>query len=1045
MKSKLDWENSTSLHRLPLEGGYEASHLLNLEEIIEYAAQMLPAEGPITGFAFLNPLHAFEHIPFAEAARIGTRLFGGQAYLPEERYHAEVKRGRIHPIDLQAALEEDLGKRGWEMIADLGSRLSLRMAMLQHPVLSGTPGELQWYMAETEALTRFRSDIAPQIRSRIFTDTFRWVVRDIINQSTEDGGYQQPKEGSRLRDHILWPLLERFDDRKIDQWSDAKWETFTVQALWRICQAGLAGAEPMNDFPWLKVRPRDVLMEATGVDSDSLVHEVMIRFCAAFGDQGYSNWSLPNRDVGFYKSFLKIYGSAGGPPDRWLRGLAKELKRLSDARIGAMESIHESLELMGIDRGEWEDFFPYTVLAMRGWASMIRQMDVRGDRFPVPAPRGTLTEYLAVRLILERFALAYVAAEEMDYHGPIKNLRQEAQGRLKDQSHANLDQRTFAVFELAQILGWCPATLHDLTPHQWTMLVSEIEAFSSVERRRIFQLAFEHRYRTHALDSFAAQTATPAKRVAKPRFQASFCIDAREESFRRHLEETCPDMETFAAAGFYSVPIYFRGVAEANFVPLCPIIMKPSHWMTEETVYSLQETNRSRAKTRRFIGNASRGFDVGSRSLAVGALLSAGLGVLASVPLVARVLFPRLTANLERTANSIFDPPPVTRLVVERTCDTPGCEDGHQGFTVEEMAATGERVLRDIGLTNGFARLFFFLGHRATCLNNPHKSAYDCGACTGPGGPNARALAIMLNDPRVRKILAERGLQIPEDTFFVGGYHNTTLDSVAFYDLDLLPRTHLKDFEFARDVFAKACNLNAHERCRRFDSAPLNISLDEALRHVENRAEDLAQVRPEFGNATNALCFTGRRERVRGLFMDRRAFMHSYDPTQDDADSTILARILSAVIPVCQGINLQYYFSSVDPQRWGCGSKLPHNVTSLLGVMDGAASDLRPGLPWQGVEIHEPMRLMFIIETTPEQMFKIMSKNSTIDRIIRNEWSQLALLDPESNELRVFRNGEFQLYHAEQTVLPEVNESMDWYRGSRTFLDFAKIVPATTE
>lgn len=1039
MKSKLNWEHSTSLHRLPLVGGYQEPDLLDLEEVIEYSAQMLPADGPLKGFAFLNPLHAFEHLPFEEAARIGMRLFGGQAYLPEDRYHTEMSEGRIQLIDLQAVLEDELGKRSWDMVAGLCSRLSLRMAMLQHRILSGTTGELHWYMAESDSLTRFRSDIAPQFRTRLFTDTFRWVVRDIINKNSTDGGYQRPGQSDRRTDHILWPLLERFDDRKIDQWTDPTWEAFTVQALWHICRAGVAGVEVPSDPFGLKIRPRDVLMEATGFDTDTLVHPVLITFCAAYADQGYANWSLPDQQQGFYKSFLKTYRLAGGPPVSWLRGLSKELARLDDAGIDPMTSIHESLTLLGISKGEWEDFFPYTVLALRGWASMIRQMEVRGDRFPVPAPRGTLIEYLAVRLILERFALAHAAEQELHYRGPLKNVREVAQKRANGQRQPDVDQRTFVVFQLAQFLGWTPSTLHALSRAQWSMLVSEIEAFSSVERRRVFHLAYEHRYHSQALDAITAHTQRKAERVAKPRFQASFCIDAREESFRRHLEETCPDVETFAAAGFYSVPIYFRGVAEANYNPLCPIILKPSHWMTEETVYSLRETHRRRAETRRWLGRASRGFEVGSRSIALGALLTGGLGVLASIPLIARVLFPRLTAALARTANSVVAPPPVTRLVVERACGDPGPEEDHQGFTVEEMANFGERVLRDIGLTSGFARLFFILGHRADCLNNPHKAAYDCGACTGPGGPNARALAIMLNDPRVRKILAERDLVVPDDTWFVGGCHNTTVDSITFYDLDLLPRSHLKEFEHAQEVLEKACDLNAHERCRRFESAPLNLSLEEARRHSEDRAEDLAQVRPEFGNATNALCLVGRRERLRGLFMDRRAFLHSYDPTQDDPDSSILARILSAVIPVCEGINLQYYFSSVDSCRWGCGSKLPHNVTSLLGVMDGAGSDLRPGLPWQGVEIHEPMRLLFVLETTPEAMLHIMSRNSTIDRIIRNQWSRLALLDPESNELLVFRKGEFQRYHADSITLPRVNTSSDWYRGSRSFLDFAQI------
>ncbi len=292
------------------------------------------------------------------------------------------------------------------------------------------------------------------------------------------------------------------------------------------------------------------------------------------------------------------------------------------------------------------------------------------------------------------------------------------------------------------------------------------------------------------------------------------------------------------------------------------------------------------------------------------------------------------------------------------------------------MCDLSERTLRDIGLTSGFSRLVLFLGHGSYCLNNPHKSAYDCGACSGnAGSPNARALAAMLNDRRVRDVLAGHNLVIPHETWFLGGLHNTCADSIEFFDLDLLPMSHLRDFERARDNLQRVCQRNAHERCRRFESAPLDITLAEAHRHVENRAEDMAQTRPEFGNATNAICIVGRRGRTRGLYLDRRSFLMSYDPTQDDADSTILGRILGAVIPVCEGINLTYFFSYIDSTGWGCGTKLPHNVTALLGVMDGALSDLRLGLPWQGVEIHEPVRLLFVIETSEQSIFRIMERD----------------------------------------------------------------------
>lgn len=136
---------------------------------------------------------------------------------------------------------------------------------------------------------------------------------------------------------------------------------------------------------------------------------------------------------------------------------------------------------------------------------------------------------------------------------------------------------------------------------------------------------------------------------------------------------------------------------------------------------------------------------------------------------------------------------------------------------------------------------------------------------------------------------------------------------------------------------------------------------------------------------------------------------------------------------------MQYYLSVVDSTGWACGTKLPHNVASLLGVMDGAASDLRPGLPWQSVEIHEPMRLLFIIEASADTMIKIMARNPVIGRILRNGWAHLAILDPGSTEIRMFRHNEFELYSPRTAELPNADTSMAWYRGWRENLGFATI------
>src|SRR5690606_4841773 len=191
----------------------------------------------------------------------------------------------------------------------------------------------------------------------------------------------------------------------------------------------------------------------------------------------------------------------------------------------------------------------------------------------------------------------------------------------------------------------------------------------------------------------------------------------------------------------------------------------------------------------------------------------------------------------------------------------------------------------------------------------------------------------------------------------------------------------------------------------------------------------------------NALCFVGNRAWSRGLYLDRRAFLTSYEPAQDDEQSSILERTLQAAIPVCAGINLEYHFSTVDVEGWGCGSKLPHNITALLGVMTGAASDLRPGLSAQMVEIHEPLRILFVIETTPAAMERIIGKNESIARLVHGEWVQLATFDSASSRIHVYRNGEFIAYEPEPTELPRVASASDWYPGCREDLPIASIDP----
>lgn len=1032
-----------------------------IERSIRAAAECLPQQGPITAFAFLNPLQGMEDIPFDEALRTVSRIYGCEPYLEEGRYRAKLERGRITTDELKDVLEDDLGNSGNDLIAGISSRRDIRMSMLQHPLNSGHERELQWVIAETDALQRFRPEISHDVRERLLQDVRVLIMRDLFSLSISQHGLPFSEAGSHSAQdprrtqsaavpspHAVQLLRDSLQDTvrsmsadDIEERDEEGWERLCLQMMWSVIHRGVESVisgTPTGQDP---VRHRDLLQLVRMTDCDQLVHEVLVSYCSAWLDQGYAHWKLPDRDMGFYAAFRRLYSQSGIRGKLWTKGLPQELERIHQLGLSPLQSIQESLSLLGVSEAEHAEYLRAVMLALRGFSGMLWQTEVRPDRVYISSPPGTLIEYVAVRLILDRLVLKYAAAESLHYQGPLSELRDYLRCRIVRKPITGVEQQAFIIFQLAQLLGWSPRILAELTIEQWGQLSGEILAFSNHERRRIFHAAFERHLSGKVLDAVAVRTSRPPCRPDIPRLQVVCCIDAREESFRRHLEEIAPDVETFGTAGFFGIAMYYRGAVDAHFDALCPIVIKPQHWVVEDVVYSLEDQHRSRARARRVLGTASHSLHVGTRSWLGGAFLSTLLGPLATVPMLSRILFPRMTASMNRTARQFVAPPAVTRLRLERELgEQPGPEEHQIGFTLAEMAERAERALRDIGLTSSFAKLVIFLGHGSSCLNNPHESAYHCGACSGSsGGPNARAVAAMLNDQRVRRILRERGLEIPEETHFIGGLHNTATEEITFYDMELLPTAHVGSLRLARDLFGRTAERNAHERCRRFDSASLSLSPAEALLHVQDRTEDLAQTRPEYGNGTNAMCFVGRRSRIRGLYLDRRSFLMSYDATQDDGKSSILARILAAVIPVCEGINMLYTLSAMDSSGWGSGTKLPHNVTSLLGVMDGAASDLRSGLPWQGVDIHEPVRLLFVIESTPESLLRIMDENPVVGRICRNGWAQLAVLDPGSSKLRRFNGADFVPYEPLAADLPEADTSGDWYRGSRDNLEFAQI------
>jgi uncharacterized protein len=679
------------------------------------------------------------------------------------------------------------------------------------------------------------------------------------------------------------------------------------------------------------------------IDLDNMVQPLLFRVLCSYLDQGISVWDFPIGNKGFLEAIKDVEKNSFSSFFKQKR--AKKLLFENDT------SIEKLLKIVVGTEAYYEQYIFDQQFTHRGWSGMVAAVEDNPDTLLCPK-KISLHDVIIFELLLEIDAL-----------------------------------------DTALGSSWYPLSRNrQIAP---VNLFEDIDYSEVNEVFKIWQDAFEWSYYDEVLAGILINNKNKNGGTVIPKrtFQAMFCIDERECSLRRHIENVDINCETLGSPGFFGVEFYFQPENGKFYDKLCPAPVTPKYLIKETEVtqkrkHELLYTNKT-------------------HTLFTGFLSSLTLGFWAGLRIVLNLFRPKMSPAI---SNAFAHQNKYSKLSIENKDLKERENDLQIGFTIDEMTTRVEGLLRGIGLINHFAPIVYVVAHGSSSANNPHHGAHDCGACSGrPGSVNSRVFAAMANHTKVRENLAQKGIKIPDETQFVGALHDTAADEMEYYDLDILSQINSEKHPKNALNFEQALDLNAKERSRRFSSINTKASLREVRQAIKDRSVSLFEPRPELGHGTNTLCIVGKRNMTKGLFLDRRAFMNSYD-YKTDMEGKFLAGVMRPLGPVCGGINLEYYFSRVDNYKLGAGTKLPHNVMGLIGVANSSDGDLRPGLPLQMIEVHDPVRLLIIVEHYPEVVLNTIQSDPAMYEWFINEWVHLAAIHPETNTAHYFKAGQFELY-----------------------------------
>lgn len=1062
---------------------FTESRRLELRSYVQLAGEAVAQYWPMRTFIHHNPLHGFESLPFGEAVRQGRRLFGGRGYLSNDEYRRLAAEGRISERDLRAALQPfatdtkvNFAGRGLSHVDIL--TISMMNGLTETNGLAATTDAERGMQQRLHAWIGAAFDPHPSDNEHaVSPDAGSWPLHETL------GAWCDQTLGTGIvatinREMVKW--CSAFLDEGEAGWTMPHRELTFYRSWKTLAQHDLTlkligMREPGRRIQALPDRPEDALLEhlaALRIPVSKWEQYLALHLSALPGWTGYIKWRSQQTGFPWQQDF----------PIDLVKYLAVRLfyeHHLVDAACRARLEIAGHDE----DILQYMNTFPHAYRLRRAWiAGSVGQpleKDVRRlMRQPIPIDHEAWEEvgrrYEAAHREEWRTRRVDRATEQAwrlarALHADPESIESTSPSDMRtilDWLDAFPTDEQGPVWLQAYEARYRRRVLHDLArgmtaadkqgePNASSRPLAQM-VFCIDVRSEVFRRHLEHLggYETLGLAGFfgvpldyqpfnAPHAVAHCPVLLKPknrvrevprsyhgalaeRHKTATRVSQAAHGLLHDLKENVvtPYVMVEALGWLFGVPLFAR-----TLLPLW--YHKALHWITRAFLPAVATTltveKLARAEAEEMVAAEQQAMIrevVRERFRLTGAALSSTL----LDKIRRKALGSDTHGNGEitkalgltpQTEAAFYDELRDRYQISPRGISAKLDRLTHTGFSIAEQAYFVEAALRLMGLTANFARIVVFCAHGSTSQNNPYESALDCGACGGNHGlPNARTIAAMANKSTVREVLQARGIAIPNDTQCVAAEHDTTTDKVRIVDLEDIPATHRKDLQ---RLMADLDEAGRQATLERSASLPVAGPLESrrARREALRRSQDWAETRPEWGLSKNSLIIIGRRALTQEVHLEGRAFLHSYDHRQD-ASGKLLETIMTAPLVVAQWINMEHYFSTVDNEIYGSGSKIYHNVVGRIGVMTGASSDLRIGLPAQTVlngpvPYHEPMRLLAVLEAPRERILGVIKRHPVLDRLFNGGWVTLVALDP--------RDRQFYRYDGVAAWIPETQET----------------------